>query len=170
MPADRTRRPDARTMMTTRLKHRLVRLPSATLLALIRTYQRTLSPALPVITAGACGCRFLPTCSHYAADAIRTHGAWAGGWLAVRRIVKCTPLHPGGFDPVPEKTKRPRDQETKRRKDPGAERSELARHGERGASQAFKSVSPSALCSFGPLVLWTLGSLVSVTPFFSHSL
>lgn len=76
-------------------------LPAAVLLFLIRVYQRSLSPALPVLTLGRCGCRFAPTCSHYAAEAIRTHGALAGTWLAVVRLVKCTPLHPGGFDPVP---------------------------------------------------------------------
>lgn len=64
-------------------------------------YQRTVSPLLPIVTAGACGCRFAPTCSHYAAEAIRVHGAIRGSWLALRRLVKCTPLHPGGFDPVP---------------------------------------------------------------------
>jgi len=77
------------------------RLPARTLLALIRLYQRTLSPALPALLGPACGCRFSPTCSHYAAEAIRTHGALAGAWLAARRLVKCTPLHAGGFDPVP---------------------------------------------------------------------
>ena len=85
-------------------------LPSRALLAFIRLYQRTLSPALPVITMGRCGCRFFPTCSHYAADAIRTHGALAGVGLALVRLAKCTPLHPGGFDPVPTSLKlsRPR--------------------------------------------------------------
>lgn len=78
------------------------------LLGLIRVYQRTLSPALPVLTLGGCACRFSPTCSHYAADAIRAHGAGRGLWLALRRLVKCTPLHPGGFDPVPAATPRPR--------------------------------------------------------------
>jgi putative membrane protein insertion efficiency factor len=76
-------------------------LPARMLLGLIRLYQRTLSPALPVLTLGTCGCRFSPTCSHYAAEAIRTHGALAGTSLAVRRLLKCTPLHPGGHDPVP---------------------------------------------------------------------
>lgn len=71
------------------------------LLAAIRLYQRTLSPALPILTAGACGCRFAPTCSHYAAEAIRIHGAARGTWLALRRLIKCMPLHPGGIDPVP---------------------------------------------------------------------
>ncbi len=77
------------------------RLPAALLLALIRLYQRTLGPALPVITLGRCGCRFHPTCSHYAAGAIRTHGALSGVALAAARLARCTPLHPGGFDPVP---------------------------------------------------------------------
>ena len=93
----------------------LVRLPALALLTLIRVYQRLLSPALPVFFGPACGCRFSPTCSHYAADAIGTHGVLVGLWLAACRLVKCTPLHPGGFDPVP--PKRPRDQKTKRPKD-----------------------------------------------------
>ena len=76
-------------------------LPTRGLLALIWLYQRTLSPALPALFGPACGCRFTPTCSHYAADAIREHGALTGAWLAARRLVKCTPFHPGGFDPVP---------------------------------------------------------------------
>lgn len=79
----------------------LLRLPAQTLVLFIRIYQHTLSPALPVITLGRCGCRFSPTCSHYAAEAIRTHGAFSGLRLAVVRLVKCTPLHPGGLDPVP---------------------------------------------------------------------
>ncbi|MES2694097.1 MAG: membrane protein insertion efficiency factor YidD [Verrucomicrobiota bacterium] len=78
-----------------------LRLPAAALLLLIWIYQRTLSPALPILTMGRCGCRFAPTCSHYAAEAIRTHGALHGFGLAIVRLVKCTPLHPGGFDPVP---------------------------------------------------------------------
>jgi putative membrane protein insertion efficiency factor len=94
----------------------LLALPAALLLALIRLYQATLSPVLPVIFGSACGCRFSPTCSHYAADAIRTHGAFVGALLAMLRLVKCTPLHPGGFDPVPAKddwTTGPRDNRTK---------------------------------------------------------
>lgn len=79
----------------------LLALPGRMLLAAIWVYQRTLSPVLPVVTGGACGCRFAPTCSHYAAEAIRVHGAVAGTWLALRRLVRCTPLHPGGLDPVP---------------------------------------------------------------------
>ena len=85
----------------TAVLHVIGRAPSLALLGLIRLYQRTLSPVLPIVTMGGCGCRFSPTCSHYAAKAVRRHGAVTGAWLAVRRIVKCTPLHPGGFDPVP---------------------------------------------------------------------
>jgi len=48
-------------------------------------------------------CRFAPTCSQYAIEAIEVHGAVKGGWLSVKRISKCHPLHPGGFDPVPKK-------------------------------------------------------------------
>lgn len=77
------------------------RIPAVALLLAIRLYQRTLSPALPILTLGGCVCRFAPTCSHYAADAIRAHGAIRGAWLAARRLAKCTPLHPGGIDPVP---------------------------------------------------------------------
>lgn len=61
----------------------------------IRLYQRVLSPLLPH------RCRFYPTCSHYAVEAIEKHGAFRGLWLATKRILKCHPFHPGGFDPVP---------------------------------------------------------------------
>jgi putative membrane protein insertion efficiency factor len=77
-------------------------LPAEALVALIRTYQRTLSPVLPLLSPG-CGCRFAPSCSHYAAEALRRHGALTGTWLALRRLAKCTPLHPGGIDPVPDR-------------------------------------------------------------------
>ena len=76
-------------------------LPARALLGVIWLYQRTLSPALPAVFGSACGCRFSPTCSHYAAEALRTHGFFGGAWLALRRVMKCTPLHPGGLDPVP---------------------------------------------------------------------
>ena len=79
----------------------LARLPARALLALVAVYQRTLSPALPALFGPTCGCRFSPTCSHYAADAIRTHGAFFGAGLAARRLVRCTPFSAGGFDPVP---------------------------------------------------------------------
>jgi putative membrane protein insertion efficiency factor len=82
----------------------VARLPVHAALALIAVYQRTLSPALPMLFGAGCGCRFTPTCSHYAAGALRTHGFFAGLFLAARRLVKCTPLHPGGLDPVPART------------------------------------------------------------------
>ncbi len=75
--------------------------PASAAAGLIRIYQRTASPILPVIFGPACGCRFYPTCSHYAAEAVRVHGTLRGAWLAARRLIKCTPLHPGGHDPVP---------------------------------------------------------------------
>jgi putative membrane protein insertion efficiency factor len=68
---------------------------SRALLAVIGFYSRAISPALPA------RCRFLPTCSAYAAEAISRHGAARGMWLAVRRLAKCAPWHPGGYDPVP---------------------------------------------------------------------
>jgi len=77
------------------------RLPARTLLGLVWLYQHTLSPVLPAVFGPACGCRFHPTCSHYAAEAVRAHGALTGAWLAARRLLRCTPLHTGGFDPVP---------------------------------------------------------------------
>lgn len=90
------------------LPRAFARLPAAALVALVRLYQRTLSPLLPVVTAGACACRFAPTCSHYAVEALRTHGALAGSWLALRRLLRCTPLHPGGIDLVPPRRTAPR--------------------------------------------------------------
>jgi putative membrane protein insertion efficiency factor len=93
---------------STPLARLLLGLPTYVLLGFIRVYQHTLAPILPVITLGRCGCRFSPTCSHYAADAIRFHGALAGTFLAAIRLLKCTPLHPGGFDPVPAPRRKPR--------------------------------------------------------------
>ncbi len=83
-------------------------LPARALLAFIRVYQRVVSPALPALFGSTCGCRFTPTCSHYAAGAVREHGAITGVWLAARRLVKCTPFHAGGFDPVPARRATPR--------------------------------------------------------------
>ncbi len=65
------------------------------LLALIRAYQYALRPML-----GA-NCRFFPSCSEYAQEAVTRHGALKGSWLATRRILRCHPYHPGGYDPVP---------------------------------------------------------------------
>ena len=72
------------------------------LLRLIGFYSRAISPALPP------RCRFYPTCSAYAAEAVALHGAARGSWLAVRRIVKCAPWHTGGVDLVPQAGERPR--------------------------------------------------------------
>jgi uncharacterized protein len=65
------------------------------LLAVVRFYQRAISPAFPP------RCRFYPSCSAYALEAIETHGAARGSWLALRRLAKCGPWHPGGVDLVP---------------------------------------------------------------------
>ena len=65
------------------------------LLAVIGFYSRAISPALPP------RCRFYPTCSAYAAEAIERHGALRGTGLGLRRLLKCAPWHPGGVDPVP---------------------------------------------------------------------
>jgi putative membrane protein insertion efficiency factor len=65
------------------------------LLAVVGFYQRAISPAFPP------RCRFQPTCSAYAAEAIAVHGAGRGSWLALWRLLKCAPWHPGGLDLVP---------------------------------------------------------------------
>src|SRR5664279_2886773 len=71
------------------------------LLGLISLYRHSLSPVLPVVCGPGCGCRFHPTCAVYATEAVRTFGAVRGSWLAARRLLKCAPWHPGGFDPIP---------------------------------------------------------------------
>lgn len=65
------------------------------LLWLIRAYQRGISPYFPAT------CRFTPTCSQYAYEAVVKYGALKGGWLALRRILRCHPFCKGGYDPVP---------------------------------------------------------------------
>jgi putative membrane protein insertion efficiency factor len=77
-----------------------VRLPARGLEGLIWLYQRTISPALVVINPHG-GCRFAPTCSHYARVALREHGFLGGVALTLVRLAKCGPWHPGGEDPVP---------------------------------------------------------------------
>jgi hypothetical protein len=66
------------------------------LLGVIRLYQLTLSRVLPP------SCRFVPSCSQYGYEAIARYGVWRGGWLAVKRVARCHPLNPGGYDPVPD--------------------------------------------------------------------
>jgi hypothetical protein len=62
----------------------------------LRAYQRAISPLLPH------ACRYLPTCSEYALEAVERHGVLRGGWLAARRLLRCHPLAGSGFDPVPD--------------------------------------------------------------------
>ena len=63
--------------------------------AAIRVYQAVVSPLLPR------ACRFVPTCSEYASQAVRAHGIARGSWLALGRLARCHPFHPGGYDPPP---------------------------------------------------------------------
>jgi hypothetical protein len=71
------------------------------LVAALTGYRRFISPLfLP-------RCRFLPSCSEYAVEAVRAHGAVRGGWLAIRRLARCHPFHPGGLDPVPSREPAP---------------------------------------------------------------
>jgi len=65
------------------------------LLGLIRGYRQFISPLFPP------SCRFQPTCSQYALEAISTYGTIKGSWLGAKRILRCHPFHPGGYDPVP---------------------------------------------------------------------
>ena len=65
------------------------------LLALVKFYGAAISPYRPPC------CRYYPTCSQYALEAIEKYGALKGGWLAFRRILRCNPFHKGGYDPVP---------------------------------------------------------------------
>jgi putative membrane protein insertion efficiency factor len=71
------------------------RIATGALVFLVRAYQVLLRPILPP------ACRYQPTCSDYALEAIRLHGPLRGVWLAVCRIARCHPFRPGGFDPVP---------------------------------------------------------------------
>lgn len=77
------------------------------LLAAIRFYQRRISPVLPPM------CRYYPTCSHYAVEAIQVHGALKGTLLTVLRLMRCNILFPGGVDPVPPKKVKYRHAEDK---------------------------------------------------------
>lgn len=65
------------------------------LIGIVRSYQIVLSPLLPA------ACRYYPSCSVYAIEALEKHGARRGAWLAIKRVGRCHPFHAGGFDPVP---------------------------------------------------------------------
>jgi len=68
------------------------------LIFMVKIYQRLVSPLLPR------ACRFYPSCSAYAVQALERHGALRGSWLALKRLARCHPFHPGGLDAVPEVT------------------------------------------------------------------
>ena len=78
-----------------RLRRLVVGLPGLALVFLIRGYQVMLSPLLPS------SCRYIPSCSAYGLEAVQRYGALRGGWMAARRIGRCHPFRPGGYDPVP---------------------------------------------------------------------
>ena len=65
------------------------------LLAAIRFYRRRISPLRKPC------CRYIPTCSEYALEAVEKYGPWKGSWLALKRLLRCHPFHKGGYDPVP---------------------------------------------------------------------
>jgi putative membrane protein insertion efficiency factor len=77
----------------------LVRVPARAAILLVKLYQKLLSPWLGQ------HCRFHPSCSNYCIDALHQHGMVHGLWLGLKRICKCHPFHPGGFDPVPKNKK-----------------------------------------------------------------
>ncbi len=70
-------------------------IPARVALGALTVYKKGISPFLPP------ACRFTPTCSEYAAEAIQKYGLMRGGWMGVRRLLRCHPFHPGGHDPVP---------------------------------------------------------------------
>ena len=76
-------------------------LMSRLLIAIVQAYRYALSPFFGQ------HCRFYPSCSAYAVEALQRHGAWRGCWLTVRRLGRCHPWHPGGLDPVPPSTGSP---------------------------------------------------------------
>lgn len=89
--------PDPSSTTPSQGEHRrgIAHLVSRPLIWLVRLYQVGLSPLLPA------SCRYYPSCSAYALEALQRYGAWRGSWLAIRRIARCHPFHAGGYDPVP---------------------------------------------------------------------
>jgi uncharacterized protein len=83
----------------TRAQSRTAKLREKLTQALLFFYKRVAAPALHAAMPGAC--RYQPTCSEYAAIAVAEHGALRGGLMALGRVLRCHPLHPGGYDPVP---------------------------------------------------------------------
>jgi putative membrane protein insertion efficiency factor len=82
---------------------RVGRAAATLLLVLLALYQRLVSP---IFTALGARCRFHPTCSQYAIESVKHYGAWRGSWRALKRLSRCHPFHPGGFDPpVPSESK-----------------------------------------------------------------
>lgn len=77
----------------------------APFLVLIKLYQYVISPLTPA------SCRFTPTCSHYALKALKVHGLWKGGGLAIKRIFRCSPWGGSGYDPVPSPPGLPKEEE-----------------------------------------------------------
>jgi putative membrane protein insertion efficiency factor len=82
--------------------HWMLDVPSSILIFAIRVYRWTVSPAQIFLFGPTAGCRFTPTCSQYAMDAIQAHGAITGSWLAAKRICRCHPSGDCGHDPVPQ--------------------------------------------------------------------
>jgi len=78
----------------------LIAVPKVALIFIVRIYQLVVSPAQSFLFGPAGGCRFTPTCSQYALDAVNEHGVITGGWLAAKRICRCHPFGGGGHDPV----------------------------------------------------------------------
>jgi len=102
LPANRQSSSERTATLWRRLGRIVWRVPRLVAVGAVRGYQLAISPVLPLLFGPNCGCRFHPTCSHYAAEALQRHGLLAGLWLACRRLLRCHPLHPGGEDPVPD--------------------------------------------------------------------
>ncbi|MGB0257459.1 MAG: membrane protein insertion efficiency factor YidD [Coraliomargarita sp.] len=84
-------------------------IPARLAALLVRGYQLVLSPLKQLLFGTSCGCRFQPTCSCYTRTALLQHGLIRGSWLSLKRILRCHPWHPGGFDPVPDLKSSPQD-------------------------------------------------------------